>query len=196
MTGVRPIDNPFAAQHIDNIPYHLNSGSWESLLAKLSRLNHRAAIIGPHGSGKTTLLETLKQRLSADGKLIMFFRVNTESTRLNAKQWQQLRQVDRQALILFDGADLLSVWAWWRFRRLSRYAKGLIVTSHSRRLLPPLINTQADNQLLHVVLSHLDIELTEQLQQQAEMLLLKHHGNIRDVLRDLYWSHADLSNHS
>lgn len=185
--SVRPIDNPFAAQYIDNIPYQFITGNWQSLLTDLTGLNHRAAIIGPHGSGKTTLLESLKQRLSAIRTPTIYLRINTEFPRLLPQQWQQLRQADRQTMILFDGADLLPLWIWWRVRRLSRHAKGLIVTSHNRRLLPPLINTQTNNQLLHIVLSHLNIELNDHIQQQAEKLLAKHRGNIREVLRDLYW---------
>lgn len=188
---MRPKDNPFAAHRLDRVAYLFDNTDWERVLKDLHALDYRAAIIGVHGSGKTTFLSSLEAQLRQRGFGTLPLFVNTETRRLTVAHWQAIRAADANTMILFDGADVIPRWAWWRFKRLSRHAKGIVATSHGRRLLPPLIRTQPSAELLRRVLAELDVTLPPALQQYSEKQLKQHRGNIRDVLRDLYWVYAD-----
>lgn len=188
---MKPKDNPFAAHRLDRVDYLFNGTDWAQVLNKLATLDYRAAIIGAHGSGKTTFLSSLDEQLQQCGLQTLPLFVNTESWQLTPAHWQGIHQADDNTIILFDGADVIPRWSWWRFLRASRGAKGVVATSHGRNLLPALIRTQPNADLLRRVLTALDIPLTDELQQHSEALLQKHQGNIRDVLRDLYWVYAD-----
>jgi hypothetical protein len=51
---MRARDNPFAVRRVLKLRYRLSESGWDELLARLERLDHRAAIVGAEGSGKTT----------------------------------------------------------------------------------------------------------------------------------------------
>lgn len=185
---MRPGDNPFASRFIDNVAFHFRAG--DSLAAYWQRLEthrFRGAIIGDHGSGKSTLLLQTQSELAQRGIPTLSLFINTERPRLSPQQYQSLLDVDGDTVIIFDGADLLSWWDWRRVKRRSRCAKGMIITSHGRALLPCLYRTQTDVALLHHVMTCLNVPLTPALSQHCEQLFKQHRGNIRDVLRDLYW---------
>lgn len=188
---MKPRDNPFAAHCIDNIPYHYVDTDQSSVLIKCQQLRFRAAIIGSHGSGKTTLLHDLGEQLAQHGHRVKKLFINTSHSRYSLLPFNVLLTVDSQEILLFDGADLLPRPYWWVFRLLSRRCKGLIVTSHQRALLPALIYTKTDTDLLAQVLKQLNVESDDALLHDSQQLFVKHQGNIRDVLRDLYLVYAD-----
>lgn len=184
---MRARDNPFSTDRVLRIRYRLRSESWESLLARLAALKHRAAIVGPEGAGKTTLLEDFEPHLRAQGFELVTLRLTREVPQFKAGALPELRrQLSPRHVILFDGAEQLSRWDWWRFRRSVRAAGGLIITSHRSGLMPTLLECRTDVRLLASILSELLNEPVERHEHAAGELFRKHHGNLRDALRELY----------
>lgn len=180
-------DNPFAVDRLDRLRFRLLDDSWDALLRRLERLDFRAAVVGPHGSGKTTLLGELAQRLQAAGHHVKRLRLNEQQPSLpRAFLHAFWRRLDPADIIFLDGAEQLGRIAWWRFRRRSRAARGLIVSSHQPGLLPTLTACRPSRKLLLELLEELLGGQDETACGQAERLYDQHHGNIRDVWRALY----------
>jgi hypothetical protein len=183
---MRARDNPFSTDRVLRVRYRLSGEGWESLLARLAALNHRAAIVGPEGAGKTTLLEDLEPHLAAKGFEAVWLRLTREQPAFAPGVLQQLRTLDSRHFILFDGAEQLSRWSWWRFKSATRDVGGLVITSHRHGLLPMVIECRTDAALLASIVSELLSEPVERHQAAAERLFTKHRGNIREALRELY----------
>lgn len=184
---MRARDNPFSTDRVLRVRYRLRGESWESLLARLAALKHRAAIVGPEGAGKTTLLEDLEPHLRAQGFEPVMLRLTREVPQFKAGVLPELRrQLSPRHIILFDGAEQLSRWDWWRFCRSVRVAGGLIITSHRPGLLPTLIECRTDEGLLAGILAELLGGAVEEQQKTAESLFRANRGNLRDALRELY----------
>ena len=63
---VTAANNPFSQQRLERLAYRFpNAQGWESNLASLSLMNHRASIVGARGTGKSTLLRELHLRLNS-----------------------------------------------------------------------------------------------------------------------------------
>jgi hypothetical protein len=164
--------------------YRLAGTTWDALLARLAALGHRAALIGPHGHGKTTLLEHLARRLEEQGFRIRSVTLHDGDWRLTAEQEQAFFQdlVPRDCLLL-DGAEQLAVRAWREVEKRSRAAGGLLVTSHRAGLLPTLMECRTTPELLDDVVRDL---LGDSPDPQTAELFIRHDGNLRDALRELY----------
>lgn len=188
---MRARDNPFAVQRVLKIRYRLSGVTWEELLERLAALRWRAALVGPHGHGKTTLLEDLGARLGGMG-----FRVRTATLRAGERRLGP----DRESalfrdpgpcdLLLVDGAEQLDRLAWWRLRRRSRAAAGLIITSHRPGLLPTLHECRTTPELLAGIVEDL---VGPNKASAAGELFDRHGGNLRDALRELYDVHAGIA---
>jgi hypothetical protein len=176
-------DNPFSTDRVLKVRYRPVGWTWEELLERLARLNYRAAIVGPEGRGKTTLLEDLEPHLRSRGFEVKHLRL-TRETPTFARPW--LRELcaatTRNDVLLCDGAEQMSWLGWWRFRRLSRRAAGLVITSHRPGLLPTLVECQTDARLLREILH----DLAPDRAGDSEELIARHRGNVRDALRELY----------
>lgn len=159
------------------------------LLPRLEALRYRAAIVGPHGSGKTTLLEDLEGVLAARGFRIIHIRLDTDDPRLPGERRTQARSSARvlgaDDIICLDGAEQLGPIAWMRFRWRSRRAGGLIVTTHARGRLSTLIECVTSVGLLQRIMRRLAPDELVTAPSAAD-LFTRHHGNIRDALRELY----------
>ena len=184
---MRARDNPFSTDRVLRVRHRLRGESWDSLLSRLAALNHRAAIVGPEGAGKTTLLEDLEPHLARKGFEIVPLRLTREQPAFAPDAIRRLRQqLGPRHLILFDGAEQLGRWSWWRFQRVARRAGGLVITSHRSGLLPTLIHCRTDAGLLAEIVAHLLDEPVERHRDAARRLFQKHRGNLRDALRELY----------
>ena len=177
--------NPFRAQRIDALPFRPRGVTWEGLLDRLRQLQHTAAIVGPHGTGKTTLLDRLETDLRAAGHAVVRLALHRPGPRLPDRP---LQHVGPGVIVMLDGADLLGLLAWRRFRRecCARGAAGLVVTSHRRRLLPVLVETATDPALLDTLLDELVPDADAALRAHAHALYRYHRGNLRAAWRDLY----------
>lgn len=178
---LRPADNPFASHRIERLQFRPQGLNWDDLLRRLEALRYRACILGQQGSGKTTLLEQLDARLKAAG----------HSTHLHLHHaarpvipWASLRRMTSQDILLFDGADLLPRATWLLLRLITRHLGGLVVVSHSRKLLPPLLTCQTSPGLLADLLQELAPDRFTI--HSAWALYDQHQGNLRECLRAAY----------
>ena len=188
---MRARDNPFATARVHQIRYRLPDGlTWEELLARLKSMNWRGAIVGPEGAGKTTLLEDFEPRLRQRGFELVWLRLTREEPRLPSTTLAQLASLHARHIILFDGAEQLRRWTWWRFLRRVRRTGGLLVTSHRPGLLPTLLECKTGPELLAEIVANLLDKTPETCRAQAGSLYHKHQGNLREALRELYdvWS--------
>jgi predicted ATPase len=176
--------NPFASIRIDNLTFVPETESIEALLRRARQLRFRCMILGPHGSGKSTLLREIAQRLVEDGYIVRRCRIKPRRSRRH-KLRAFLSRVDRRRILILDGADHLSPiewgFVWWK----SRAAAGLIVTSHSRPLLPLLTRRQTTVQVVEILCHQLGVSSAASPGLISE-LFVQHQGNIRDIFRHLY----------
>jgi hypothetical protein len=179
-------ENPFAVQRVLEIRYRLAGISWDELLERLAALRFRAALVGPHGHGKTTLLEDLGARLAGRGFRVRSVTLHDGQRRLAASQRRELFNGLTPSDVLFlDGAEQLGHLSWLEVRTRTRGAGGLVITSHRPGLLPTLYECRTDPELLAGIVRDLLGRETS-----VEELFVRHGGNVREALRDLYDRYA------
>jgi hypothetical protein len=182
---MRARDNPFAADRVQSIRYELPEGQADGLLARLERLRYRAAIVGPHGTGKTTLMEDLETPLARLGFRVRHLRLDAEHRRFSRGCLSRFAAtLDARDLVCLDGAEQLGWARWLTFRWRTRRAGGVLITSHRAGLLPTLIECTTSPELLDRIVSRLAPQ-TEGVRTPKD-LYARHHGNLRDALRELY----------
>jgi hypothetical protein len=177
-------DNPFRAQCIDRLGFRFPPGDgWPALLARLEANTWRGAIVGPHGTGKTTLLEQLASQLTARGFSPRLLSLRAESA---AADRQMLLAADLRTpeFLLLDGAEQLTTRQWLSLHAASQKAAGCVITQHRTGRLPTMLQPEPSPALLD--------ELAHELcaawlpEGESRRLFLRHHGNIRECLRELY----------
>ncbi len=184
-------ENPFTAERvIATIRYACPDGGLDALVARLAPLGYRAAIVGPHGAGKTTLLEDLGRALQDRGFRVVSVRLATDDRRLPGAWPSRAARLGPRDIVCLDGAEQLSAIRWLGFRWRARRAGGLIVTSHARGRLPLLIECTTNADLLDRIVRRLSPAPAAGAPSAAE-LFGRHHGNLRDALRELYDFHAN-----
>jgi len=187
---VKARENPFRSERvIETIRYTCPDADLETLIARLAALRYRAAIVGPHGAGKTTLLEDLERALQDRGFRVTSLRLTTDDRRLPDSWPSRATGLGPIDIVCLDGAEQLSMIRWLWFRWRARRAAGLIVTSHARGRLPLLIECTTSADLLERIVRRLSPGTAEGAPSSAD-LYRRHHGNLRDALRELYDFHA------
>jgi hypothetical protein len=182
---LRPAENPFASRRVDQLAYRLAQGTLPDLIRRLEQLGGRGALVGHEGSGKTTLLEELARRLPGAAVLI---RLGGCVDRPSAELSRQLpRPVTADHVLLVDAAERLGPLAWLRLRLTARRASGLVITSHHPGRLPTLLECRTSPELLAELVAEL---APEECSGELDELYLKHGGNIRQCLSELYDRHA------
>jgi hypothetical protein len=180
-------ENPFSTDRVLRVRYQLLHDDWPGLLARLDRLDYRAAIVGPHGAGKTTLLEDLQERLEARGLPILWLRLDADHPAFERRALDAaFARVTPQHVICLDGAEQLTPFAWLRFKRRARGVRGLIITSHRAGLLPTLIDCTTTAELLDDIIRRLAPAAAGDAAPSARQLFQKHHGDLRLALREMY----------
>jgi hypothetical protein len=186
-------DNPFAADRQESLAYRLPAGlTYAQLLSRLAAQHNLGAIVGRHGSGKTRLLEELAPHLREAGYEPHLFRLTSESGMRDKERLSaELRKVVKPGFILLDGAEQLSTRLWLPVRAAASQAAGFVVTVHRVSRLPTLIECETNIALLQELVQELCG--ASLMPFDAENLMLRHHGNIRDCLRELYdrWASGD-----
>jgi hypothetical protein len=194
---MRARDNPFAVQRLHAVPYRLMGTTWEELLKRLAALRFRAAVVGHHGRGKTTLLEEMASRLEEQDLRTRTVTFHEGDHRLSGTQRGMLfRDLTPRDVLLVDGAEQLGRLAWLEVRTRSRAAGGLVITSHRPGLLPTLHECRTTPELLAGIVAELIGSEESQRLPEAGDLLVRHGGNVRDALRELYDLCADLTSSS
>jgi energy-coupling factor transporter ATP-binding protein EcfA2 len=180
-------DNPFAVERIQTIRYRPLHTSFDRIPARLRELNYRAAIIGPEGSGKTTLLEDLQRLLERKGWRTRLVFVNDTSGCDRPACRHLVSELTPETLLLLDGADSIRRWDWSLLkRRTITYACGLVITSHRPGLLPTLIECSTTPTLLNEIVNGLLPQSRTIPAEFLDSLYVRHQGNLRDCLRELY----------
>jgi hypothetical protein len=198
-------DNPFSSDRILQIRYQPLTCDWSSLLAHLEHLGYRAAIVGPHGAGKTTLLEDLQEKLEQRGMPVVPLRLDRENPKFERGFLDALfERVTPDDVICLDGAEQLTRLGWLLLKRRARAARGLIVTSHKSGLLPTLIECTTTPALLDAIVARLLSTSTAHAPNAshasrahvgpppANELFIKHRGDVRAALREMYDWYAAL----
>jgi hypothetical protein len=184
---MRARDNPFASERLHALRFRLPDISWEALLDQFAARDHQGALVGPEGSGKTTLLEALIPRFRERGFRVRRLQLTRDEPRFNRARLDDLWQgLERQDLILFDGAEQLGPLRWRAFLRQSRKAGGLLITLHRGGRLPTLLECRTDPGLLDELVAELLGELTAADRHRNRELFQRHAGNLRLALRDWY----------
>ena len=164
--------NPFRTACLHALTPHLD----EPLTAVLQRFHanrQRGVLVGPHGSGKTTLLEALATHLGN----VTWLRLRHD--RLHNRTALAALPRSISGVLIVDGLEQLGPIEWWNVRR---NASAILATSHRPGRLPTL-RTHATT--VHLLCSLID-QLGETPPTDAAELLARHHGNIRNCLRELY----------
>lgn len=183
---LRARDNPFAVERVLRLRYRFRDDDWPSFLDRLQSLRNRAAIVGPKGSGKTTLLEDLAARLEARGLRVHRLFLNEQRRAYPTSFVRNVRDsLGERDFILFDGCEQLSLPVWWRFRWETRRAGGLVVTTHRPGRLSTLIECRTTCELFRELVGSLR-DPTTVAPEALDRLFEKHHGNLRDAIRELY----------
>ena len=191
---MRARDNPFRTDRVLSVRYRLAEGTFDGLLDRFEATGRRAAIVGPKGTGKTTLLEDLAPRLRDRGFTVRELRLDEESPRFDRAFLREfLRSLGGRDVILFDGAEQLGLFGWYRFERATRAAGGLLVTTHHTGRLPTLIETATTPELLDRLVEEILGGRASEVRPLTRGLFEKHRGNLRDALRELYDHYAAVS---
>jgi hypothetical protein len=194
---MRPRDNPFRVERVRRVRFRPQGVDWDTIHTRLDELGFRAAIAGPDGSGKTTLLEDLIPHLEEKGFRVRSAGLTLPNRTLPKQRMQELTDgLGADELIAFDGADLLRRWEWQRLKWRSRNSGGLLVTTHTRPLLPILIRCRTSFPLFRSIVEEILSARVEERDPPPPVDLRevyeRHGGNVRDALRELYDLYASL----
>ena len=178
-------ENPLAVNRTSSIAFRFAQHDWKFQLERLRALNFRAAIVGSQGSGKSTLLAELPERLNEASVQNHFVFL----PQLRDQHQPMLREAitlsEQGHVLLVDGIERLSFFQRRDLIKRTRNSAGLIVTQHHTGKLPTWIKTETTPELMTAVLVDLKLDQPEILA-AGEIAFAKHHGNIRNALRDLY----------
>lgn len=185
---MRARDNPYRVQRLHSLQFRFQGGSWDSLCDRLRALSWRGSVVGRKGSGKTTLLLELADALRARGFQVVA-RVVRAGDRASLERAEHAAGgIGAGGVLVLDGGDLLGLLQWRRIKALTA-GRGLIVSSHRRRLLPVVHRCRASSGLLGELMRELHPG-DGCVQPKPEELYDRHRGNLREALRELYDFHA------
>jgi hypothetical protein len=187
------MNNPFASRRVrpGAIPFQFPHGvDATALVARLSRLGWRGAIIGPHGTGKSTLLAALSPEFARVGRDVRLLSLHDAQRRLPQGFLKGLPAKSPE-IVVVDGYEQLNRWSRWRLdRRCRALGSGLLVTAHGPTGLPLLFRTAVDEKLAERIVDHLlgtygncpsVIDRDD-----VRRAWSKHGGNLRETFFDLY----------
>ncbi|MDK2972085.1 MAG: hypothetical protein PWP23_1840 [Candidatus Sumerlaeota bacterium] len=180
--------NPFSSRHVTPaaVPYIFPEGrTLGDFLAPLEENGWTGELAGPEGAGKTTLLFTIAAELRRRGLRSMLFRIREERPRLPLA-WRLA--VRRAAVVLVDSAELLRPSAVESLiASCQRRKSGLLLTTHVPFGLGLSCRVEPHPECFHALVARLLAPEGKTLgREQARALLLRHGGNAREALFDLY----------
>jgi len=162
--------------------------------------DYRAQIIGCHGTGKTTFLIGFIKFLERQDHIVNHFTLNDRQRFLTRGFWEyhnylmsqsKYGELKKPPIAVIDGYEQLSLDQKMWLRMACRKGRcGLLISTHSPAWrIPVLLHTKPTYKTLQHVIKHLfseipDIEPPDE--SLCRSLFEQHHGNIRNVLFDLY----------
>ncbi|MFO0930816.1 MAG: hypothetical protein U0736_27920 [Gemmataceae bacterium] len=153
------------------------------LVVRLAEAGWWGQIIGPHGSGKSTLLATLLPELRRHRPVV------TVELHTDRRTFPTLTPTVPPPLLVVDGYEQLG---WWTRRRIQarcrQWGWGLMVTAHRDLGLPTLFRTAVTPALARAIVDTLVPPADHASFAQVDLSagLVRHRGNLREVLFDLY----------
>jgi hypothetical protein len=144
--------------------------SFEAIVSRLTELNWRGQILGPHGSGKSTLLAALMPIVR-----------NADRSVHVIDGYEQLDRVARS-----------SVRAWSYLR-----GHGLLVTAHTSVGLSTVVEMTPDPDLVKNIVHNLTTRIpTPVTDNDIAASYARFGSNVREILFDLYIRHEQLQRES
>ena len=181
--------NPFATRHTAPGRLPPRGGRGEPLdlepLLDRARAAGMAAIVGPHGAGKTNLLTALAARLDEAGLLAGLVRPRSRAD--GVAVFRAVRAASPGATLCIDswetlGPALALVIRWTARRR----RVGLLVTTHGSAGMPALMRCETTPELLTRLVADLPPHGGLIRHDDVEDAFLRHGGDVREALYDLY----------
>lgn len=183
---MRAKDNPYRVEKVDSLPYVFADQDLACFYEHVKTHGYRGAIVGPHGSGKTTLLADLMQEFERFEIRYTHSRLRDDGYFENRQRLQKwIRSAPQESVLILDSAGLLKWWQWRSLQRKSQEFRGFLITSHVRGRLTTLIECHPKFETLKILIDRLDV-VPKPSEKILKSLFTKHHGNIRDCLRELY----------
>jgi len=176
--------NPFRSVRVTTLAWRGDAVG--DLWTRLESHGRRAAIVGPHGSGKTTLLEALAADAPDRGLDARLLRLGGAPRRPGIRVLAGLVTAGHGTLLAIDGCERLSPAGRTLLGAVSRGAYGLLVTRHRAGWLPTLLETATSPELLADLADELLPGGASRLGADLPELWLRHHGNLRACLGELY----------
>lgn len=190
--------NPFATRFTrpGAIGYLFPDGkSVESLLARLRENQWWGEIVGPHGSGKSTLVATLIPALQAAGRKVVGHVITPDSgdrkeclAPAGAYAFLAELPLGPSTQLVLDGYERIS---WWWRRRIQvlcrKRGAGLLITAHQPLGLPPLAQTEPNEQMAQKIVQQL-LPKGDSTIKPADVTAAFHKtdGNLRETLFALF----------
>jgi hypothetical protein len=190
--------NPFATRFTrpGAIDYLFPPGqSAESLVDRLRSSGWWGEIVGPHGSGKSTLVAALVPALKAAGRNVLRYVITPDGgdrpeclAPAGAFAFVAGLTLDADTQLILDGYERIS---WWWRRRIQvlcrKRGAGLLVTVHQSVGLPPVLQTDPNEQLAQRIVEKL-LPPGDNIITRADVsaAFAKHNGDLRETLFALF----------
>jgi len=171
-------ENPFRSECLERLAFREPGFCWEDLDDRLTAAGGRGAIVGPEGHGKTTLLLQWRDRFEEAGWRSVFVRADRGQRRFTEPQRRRLISAE---VVLADSAEQLGWLGWRDFVALTRSARRVVITTHHPGRFTPVHVCRTSPDILHDLVSELHGP-----ENDCRALWQRHHGNLRDALRELY----------
>ncbi len=170
--------NPFTPEKLEKVHYVFPNAlnDWSVILEHLKSLDYRGAIVGPPGSGKTTLLRDLEPTLA------IATRLQVERLSVDARGGIPPCDLSEDSVLLLDDADRIGFLSSWRYKKLLKGCRRLIITSCSTGKLPTIVHCEVTPEVLFRVISHICEPPPFRAIEEA---MTRHKGNGTAAMREL-----------
>ncbi len=185
------LSNPFCAARLrpGTIDFVFEQGkSLEQLVDFLEANAWCGQITGRHGTGKSTLLAALTPAIEHRGRLVKSITLVAGQRHLPHAFITSLRLAVGRGVAAIDGVEQLYLWNRLLLERSCRaHRVGLVVASHRSAHLPSLYETAVDEGRAWRVVEQLQDGFPPRIEiGDLAARLVRHQGNLREALFDLY----------
>ncbi|MFZ5805782.1 MAG: hypothetical protein ACOY3I_01050 [Verrucomicrobiota bacterium] len=174
--------NPFRLEKLCQVRLRLPCGEIDDVIQRWQAFQWRGAIIGPHGSGKTRLLDAIQKHMHQSGVPTLKIFLNDRNKKI---PWAQML-FSPNSVVFIDGAEQIGGKQWKILAWFLRRNRGVLITSHQEGRFSTVIQMTPSLNLLKEIVKELSGTETFFDEDDFEFLFEKHHGNVREALRECY----------